>query len=165
MLWVMLLAIFIGFAVSSLVVMKLAYTKGGINLNGWYFVGGPQAPYNYVADHLNNPAGPSKLGWLCRIAGAGIMFILMFLRNRLIWWPLHPLGFTVGMVWLVDNLWLSIFLAWFIKTLLLRYGGPKVYENGKPFFFGLILGQYSAAVVWFIINFLTHTTGNGVFWI
>ena len=165
MLWVMLLAILIGFVVSSLVVMKLAYAKGGINLNNWYFIGGPQAPYKYIADHLNNPTGPSKLGWLCRIAGAAIMFILMLLHNRLIWWPLHPLGFTVGMVWLIDNLWFSIFLAWFIKTLFLRYGGPKVYENGKPFFFGLILGQYSVAVVWFIINFFTHTNGNGVFWI
>ncbi|MFA5394138.1 MAG: DUF6785 family protein [Candidatus Ratteibacteria bacterium] len=165
MLWVMLLAILIGFAVSSFVVMKLAYTRGGINLNNWYFVGGPQTPYNYVADHLNNPTGPNGLGWFYRIAGAGIMFILMLLRNRLTWWPLHPLGFTVGMVWLVDNLWFCIFLAWFIKTMLLRYGGPKIYENSKPFFFGLILGQYSIAVTWFIINFLTHTTNNGVFWI
>ncbi len=165
LLWVMLLAIFTGFAVSSVVIMKLAYARGGINLNSWYFVGGPQAPYKYVADHLTNPAGPNKLGWLCRIAGAGIMFILMFLRNRLIWWPLHPIGFSIGMVWLVDNLWLSIFLAWFLKTLFLRYGGPRVYESGKPFFFGLILGQYSAAVIWFIVNFFTHTTGNGVFWI
>jgi len=165
MLWLMLLAILIGFAVSSVVVMKLAYAKGGINLNSWYFVGGPQAPYNYVADHLNNPAGPSKLGWLCRIAGAGIMFVLMFLRNRLIWWPLHPLGFTVGMVWLVDQLWLSIFLAWFLKTMFLRYGGPKVYESGKPFFFGLILGQYSIAVIWFIIDYFTGMIGNSVFWI
>ncbi|MCX5642399.1 MAG: hypothetical protein NTY10_04110 [Candidatus Omnitrophica bacterium] len=165
MLWVMLLAIFIGLAVSTIVIMKLAYTKGGINLDDWYFIGGPQAPYNWVTDHLKNPITFSKLGWVCRIAGAVIMFTLMFLRNRLIWWPLHPLGFTVGMVWLVDNLWFSIFLAWFIKTLLLRYGGPKAYENGKPFFFGLILGQYSAAVIWCFINFLTHTTKNGVFWI
>ena len=165
MLWVMLLAIFIGFAVSSVVIMKLAYTRGGINLNNWYFVGGPQAPYKYVTDHLTNPTGPNKLGWLCRVAGAVVMFVLMFLRNRLIWWPLHPIGFPIGMDKLMDNLWLSIFLAWFIKTMLLRYGGPRVYESGKPFFFGLILGQYSIAVIWFIINFLTHTTENGVFWI
>lgn len=165
MLWVMLLAILIGFLVSSLVVMKMAYTKGGINLNNWYFVGGPQAPYRYVTDHLNNIAGPNKLGWLCRTAGAVVMFVLMLLHNRFIWWPLHPLGFTVGMVWLVDNLWFSFFLAWFIKTILLRYGGPKTYENSKPFFFGLILGKYSAAVIWFIIDFFTHMTENSVFWI
>ena len=163
--WLMLVSILIGFLVSSFLILRLAYTRGGINLNGWYFVGGPQAPYQYVSDHLKNLTGPNKLGWLCRLSGAVVMVGLMFLRNRFIWWPLHPIGFTVGMVWLVDQLWLSIFLAWFLKTLLLRYGGPKTYENGKPFFFGLILGQYSAAAVWFIIDFFTHMTGNQVFWI
>jgi len=161
--WLMLLAIFIGFLVSSLVILKLAYTRGGLNLNQWYFIGNVQAPYNYVANYLNNPSSPNKLGWLCRISGAVVMFGLMFLHNRFIWWPLHPIGFTVGMVNWIENLWLTIFLAWFLKTLILRYGGPKIYENGKPFFFGLILGQYSAAGLWFVIDFFTHMTGNSVF--
>jgi len=43
--------------------------------------------------------------------------------------------------------------------------GAKAYETGKPFFFGLILGQYSAAALWFIIDIFTGMKGNVVFWI
>ena len=38
-----------------------------------------------------------------------------------------------------------------------------VAKKGIPFFVGLVLGQYSAAGIWFIIDLFTHTTGNAVF--
>jgi len=93
------------------------------------------------------------------------MFLLMFMRERFIWWPLHPIGFAIGSVWLMDRLWFSIFLAWIIKFMILRYGGPQIYLRSRYFFLGLIVGQYFAAAFWFIIDLFTGVTGNMVFWI
>ena len=162
--WVMLGALLIGFVVSTVMVLHLAYRHGGINLSG-FFTSAPQVPYVYVADHLRNLSGPNLLSWVNRFLGGGLMFLLLFMRNRFLWWPLHPLGFAVGMVYWVDHLWLSIFIAWLVKSFLLRYGGPRVYESGKPLFFGFVLGQYSAAGAWFLVDMLTGMTENKIFWI
>ena len=86
-------------------------------------------------------------------------------RTALPGFVLHPVGFAVGSVWLMDELWFSIFVAWLIKTLILRYGGPTLYRRVVPFFLGLILGQYTAAAFWFLVDLYTGKTGNQVFWI
>jgi len=163
--WAIILAIIVSFLASSWIAIKLAYTYGGINLNNWFFVSGPQVPFKYVAAHINHPAEANMLGWFCKIIGAVLMGILMVMRYRFLWWPLHPIGFTIGSVWLIDQLWLSIFLVWLLKTLILKYGGVRLFRQTRPFFLGLILGQYSAAGFWFIIDLITKHTGNRVFWI
>lgn len=163
--WVMLGALLIAFVVSTAMVLHLAYRHGGINLSTWYYINGPRLPYNFAATFLSHPTTASMAAWLHRSLGAGLMFLFSFLQNRFLWWPLHPIGFSVGMVTYVNSLWFSIFLAWLVKTVLLRYGGPRVYEGGKPVFFGLILGQYTAAVIWFLIDMLTGHSGNVIFWI
>ena len=163
--WGMFLALIIGIFTSLWLNLRLSYTYGGANLNSWYFVGGPKAPFEYTADKILHPSSPNGLGWLSKGIGAIVMFGLMFMRNRFLWWPLHPIGFAVGSVWLMSSLWFSIFLAWLLKRMILRYGGPKIYKNSIPFFLGLILGQYTCAGVWFVIDYFTKMTGNQVFWI
>jgi len=161
----MFLALIIGIFTSLWIVLRFSYFYGGSNLRAWYFVGGPQAPWKYTADKILYPTSPNEIGWLCKSIGIVVMFGLMFMRNRFLWWPLHPIGFVVGPVWLMSQLWFSVFLAWFLKTLILRYAGPRIYKNSIPFFLGLILGQYTCAGTWFIIDYFTKMTGNLVFWI
>ncbi len=161
----MLVAVIASFTTSILIDFYLAYRYGGINLNSWYFVGGPQAPYRFLADKILHPTPPNLTGWIAKLTGGGIMFLLMFMRERFIWWPLHPIGFAIGSVWLMDKLWFSIFLAWMLKSLILRYGGPTIYFRSRPFFLGLILGQYFAAGLWFVIDLITGVTEHVVFWI
>lgn len=55
--------------------------------------------------------------------------------------------------------------VWLLKTLILKYGGIKIFDRLRPFFLGLILGQYSVATFWFVIDLITGHTGNSVFWI
>ncbi|HPP12399.1 MAG TPA: hypothetical protein PKW42_06655, partial [bacterium] len=163
--WAIMGAIVINIVATLWLQLRLAYKYGGINLAGWYFIGGPQAPYKYITDHLRNPTGPNGIGWLCRGLGAVLMGVLMFLRQRFLWWPLHPIGFVIGPVWLLDQLWFSIFVVWLIKKLILRYGGVQVYEKLKYFFLGLPLGLYTCAGLWFVIDLFTGKKGNSIFWI
>lgn len=163
--WAIALAIAVSLVSSIWMIMKMSYTYGGINLNAWFFGGGALAPFNYVAEKMNTPVSPHWGGWISTGAGAGIMALLMMARQRLLWWPLHPLGFPIGAVWIMDQVWFSIFLAWLIKSIVLKYGGPKLYRQTRPFFLGMILGQFVCAGGWLIVDLFTGMTDNQIFWI
>ena len=163
--WALLLAIVISLIGSLATILHLAYTYGGINLNGWFFDGGPKAPFEYAAAKLNSPVGPDWTGWVHTLVGAGAMALLMLARHQLSWWPLHPIGYPISAVWLMDTLWFSIFLAWLIKLAVLKYGGPQLYRATRPFFLGMIVGQFAVAATWLIIDYFTGMTDNVVFWI
>ncbi len=163
--WVLLLAILISLVSSVCTILYLAYEYGGINLNGWFFGGGTRAPFTFIADKLKTPTDPSLEGWLNTLLGSGFMTLLMLARHHLLWWPLHPVGYAVSMVWLMDQLWFSILLAWLFKLAIIKYGGPRLYQLGRPFFLGLIAGQFVTAGLWLVIDAITGMTDNVVFWI
>lgn len=163
--WAMAIAVVVGVLVSSFMILTLAYEHGGVNLNNWYFWGNSRVAYTYVAQKIDKPSDVNALGWACKGIGAAAMGVLMFMQRNFLWWPLHPLGFAIGANGWLNNLWFSIFLAWLIKSLVLRYGGHKLFTAGQPLFLGFVLGQYSAAGVWVVIDCLTGMVENRVFWI
>ena len=80
---------------------------------------------------------------------------LMWVRHQVLWWPLSPLGYLISANWKTSHIYASVFLAWFLKLVILRYGGPKLYRSLRPFFLGLILGEIVAAGVWLVIDYFT----------
>ncbi|GIX08097.1 MAG: hypothetical protein KatS3mg115_2500 [Candidatus Poribacteria bacterium] len=145
--------------------LLLAYRYGGINGNAWFFGGGAVAPYNYVANKILHLEGPNPWGWFFQGIGAGLMALLMYLRARFVGFPLHPVGFAIGPVWIMDHIWLTVFLAWALKWTFLRWGGVRLYRQMRPFFLGLILGQFVCNGTWILIDIVTGTKGNQIFWI
>ena len=57
------------------------------------------------------------------------MALLMVARQYLTWWPLHPLGFAISTNAMTNYIWFSVFLAWLIKGLVLKYGGPALFQR------------------------------------
>ena len=163
--WILLWAIAVSFVGSAAMILHLCYTYGGINLNGWFFGAGATNPFAYAATHLNDPTGPHWGGWLHTGLGAGIMALLMWVRHQVLWWPLHPIGFPVSVTWIMDQIWFSVFLAWALKVAVMKYGGPQLFRATRPFFLGLIAGQYVTAGVWLVVDYFTGMTDNTVFWI
>ncbi|OIN96161.1 hypothetical protein AUJ66_07220 [Candidatus Desantisbacteria bacterium CG1_02_38_46] len=163
--WAIMLAVIIAMVSSVVITLKLSYQYGGINLNSWFFGAGAWWPFDFTAKKILNPTGPHPGGWLWTIIGGAVMWFLMFMHHRFLWWPLHPLGFPSATIFLVQGTWISIFVAWLVKTVVLRYGGPKLYKDLKPLFFGLIIGQFTVAGVWLIIDWIAGGQGNVLFWI
>ena len=94
------------------------------------------------------------------------MALLMIARHHLFWWPLHPLGYVVSAsTYLTNYISFSVFLAWLIKAIILKYGGPTYFRLACPFFLGLILGQFSVAGMWLVIDYFTGMTGNSIYWV
>ena len=92
------------------------------------------------------------------------MVSMMWLRQRFTWWPVHPIGFPVGgNAQFMNPVWFSVFLAWMIKKLVLRFGGASLYKRSQPFFFGLIAGQVLCNGLWLIVDYFTGKVGNHIF--
>ena len=91
------------------------------------------------------------------------MGLLTFLRYKYLWWPLHPLGLTVAGSRVMDWTWFSIFLAWLVKIGVLHYGGPRMFRALRPFFLGLVLGQFVSVGAWTVIDAFTGMTDNMIF--
>jgi len=161
----MLLAILITIVSTLWLTILLAYQRGASNLNSWFFNGAPMACWTWVADRITNPVPPSATGWVLMGSGFGFMTFLMYMRQAFLWWPFHPIGFCIGTTWIMNELWFTCFLAWSLKFLVVRYGGLRQFRNFRPFFLGLILGQFVCNGMWLIIDGLTGQQGNQIFWI
>ena len=165
--WAMGLAILLSLGSSIWAVLYMSYAYGGINLNSWFFgsAGGPVYPFNFISGELNNPDGPDWAGWLATLSGGGVMALLVAARQRLLWWPLHPLGFAVSTISMTNYISFSVFLAWCLKALILKYGGPFLFQRVRPFFLGLIIGQFTCAGIWLMIDHCTGMTDNNIYWV
>ncbi len=97
--------------------------------------------------------------------GALAVLGLTWVRQRLLWWPLHPIGFPIMTSWVVDWMWFSIFFAWLIKVVILKYGGAAVFTRSRDFFLGLIVGRMFISGGWLVVDYLTGTVSNPIFWI
>jgi hypothetical protein len=166
--WLLILAIVVTMVGSGITILYLAYTYGGINLHGWFFDAGPQVPFHFIANKMQNTPPMQLEGWLFKGIGGSIMAALMLLRHRFLWWPFHPLGFAICTVsFIVGRIWFSVFLAWLLKILILKYGGATLHRKMVPLFMGMVLGQVCNAGFWLIIDTFTGTSGNGIgalFW-
>ncbi len=158
--WAIAIAIVVTMVGSSFAVIYLGYTHGGINLSSWQFGFMTRYTGNWITHNISNPA-PVEI-WHLSFAGVGVvlMALLTFVKNRFVGFPIHPIGLAVGLPHPVQIIWPSIFFAWLLKSIILKYGGPLLYTRLRPFFLGLVLGAFGTAGIWLIIDVCTGMTGN-----
>jgi hypothetical protein len=92
--------------------------------------------------------------------GGGVMALLLWVRHRFLWWPLNPLGYFISSNWKTGHIFFPCFAAWLFKSVILKYGGPRLYRDARPFFLGLILGEILGAGAWLVLDYLTGHTDN-----
>ena len=151
-------AMLLGLSGALYMLMHLTYRYGSVNLRPPNFVWLPNYVFDYVAARIAEPTGPDLTGWFHTGAGGLLMVLLLLARRFWTWWPLHPVGFPISSTlhWIA----FSAFLAWLIKGPVLRYGGVRLYRQIRPFFLGMILGQFAIYGVFWTIDSFTGMVGN-----
>ena len=84
----------------------------------------------------------------------------MWLSLMFVKWPIHPIGLLTVQSYFHGKFWFSVFLGWTLKTLILRYGGSKLYRRAFPVFMGFILGELTASVFWAIVSAVVVAAGR-----
>lgn len=116
---------------------------------------GPNA-LGQINNWLNNPRPPDHAALGGMAGGAVLVLLLSVLRQRFVWWPLHPIGYVLAGTYSMEYMWCPFLIAWALKALTLRYGGAKLYRQCVPFFLGLILGDYIVPTLWGLWGTANH---------
>jgi hypothetical protein len=109
-----------------------------------------------VNSWINDPKGPNLVGLGGILVGFAFAAFLMEMRFRFVWWPFHPIAYAIAADWTTGLIWLPLLIGWAIKGLILRYSSPKAYRGARPFFLGLILGEFAVGGFWSVLAQLTR---------
>ncbi len=106
---------------------------------------------------------PVPQAWTWVLASASAVVLLFLLRFRFAGFPIHPALLLVWGTYPCTMVWGSFLLGWFVKTLVVRFGGGSVYQRLKPYFIGLIASELLSSAVVIIVNMVCYAwTGNVV---
>ena len=133
----------VGFVTAAWAILDLSYDEGATLYLGerhtWFFDG--------IVHLLQNPITPNFGKWLLWIGGFAEAGVITFLRARLHWFPIHPIGLIFQSTHAAWLYWINFLIIWIIKVALLRYGGVRAYLAGKPFFYGLGIGYVVGVII------------------
>lgn len=87
------------------------------------------------------------------IVGGGITILLARVRAMGIWAP-HPVGYVLWNTYTMKSFMVPFFIAWLIKTMLLRFGGSRIYRRSVPLFVGVILGDIVTQASWSVVGWI-----------
>ncbi|UCH35386.1 MAG: hypothetical protein JSV65_03275 [Armatimonadota bacterium] len=157
------LAVFLSMIVGTISVLTIAYKYGGVRLDQWYFSDGPLFPLNDVSTTMEEP---EHLTWFAAFSftyGVGMMSLLTFLNKNYLWFRISPLGYIFGSTWTMGHLWFSVLVGWLCSYLATRGGGLRFYREMRPFFIGMVLGEFVISGIWLPIDWYFGVRGHVIF--
>ena len=163
MLFAILAALFVGILSQFWALISIPYRLGAIHeMSHVPLIYGAE-PWRQLQNWLAHPLDPDY--WALGFTGIGLLFslFLMLMRMKFFWFPFHPAAYAaVCGSWAVNYIWFTLFVAWGLKLILLKYGGRNAHRKAMPFFLGLILGQFTVGSLWTILGMLFNIPTYGI---
>lgn len=151
---VLMLALVFGLGVAYYFHLVPYYQYGVVHLRDGAMWGTDlaQGDFGEVLTATRIPLTPDAGRIAATVWGVVATGALAWLRPFLGSSPFHPLGFAVATAY-GDLVWFPFLIVWVCKTLILRYGGIKLYRSAIPGFLGFALGHvFTAGVVWGLLG-------------
>lgn len=149
--WALIIGLAVGIPAAFWIGLAVWHDIGALAKGDtWRTLMGKQ-PFDRLQGYLQNPQPPNAIE-LVFVAG-GLLFTTMLfaLRTRLTVWPFHPVGYAIANTNSMSSQWFPFLLAWMAKSVILRYGGAKLYRQAQPFFLGLVVGDLLNGALYTII--------------
>jgi hypothetical protein len=121
--------------------LAIWHKLGAASKTDWWRTYMGQMPFISLQSYLQSPPRPNYSGAAFAGLGFATTCLLALMRARCVWWPFHPVGYAMVNTGLWGQLPMPFFIAWAVKSLVLRYGGMRLYRRSLPFFLGLIVGD------------------------
>jgi len=152
----------IGAFVTAAVMLWLCYHHDGMNArDSWWRYTFLRPMHAIARADSGNPIGLMSEAWEWSLAvGAAILFALAFLRFKVAGWPLHPLGFILGVSKTGAVFWFSIMLGWGARVLVMRYGAVALYRTLVPAAVGMICGEAGCSAMTLLLQLIMQACGH-----
>jgi hypothetical protein len=108
--------------------------------------------YNQLATDLSSPRAVNPGAMIAMGVGVAFTVLMMNMRARFVWWPLHPVGYAISMNFGAEYYWSCLVISTLIKFIVIKVGGYKWHRRVIPFMFGIILGEYSVGAFWSVMS-------------
>jgi hypothetical protein len=157
---VLVIGFFLALVVGIYIIMVGCYHYGylGLAMGGRY--GWPSSQLRNdggrIFEYLQNPGPPEVSGIIGLAAGLVVAILLGAMRLRFWWWPFHPVGYIAANCWGMHWYWIPLFLGWACKSLVIRYGGLRLYRLTVPIAVGLIAGDLLNQGNWSVVAIATQ---------
>ena len=135
--------------------LQVFYRYGAVNCDSWFATWSGNTGWYPLAGWLAGPNPPNAQLLLGTAAGSLMVWGTSVLRQRHLWFSLHPVGFIMMQTYPMSMMWLSVFIAWILKVTILRYGGPQGLKKVIPCFLGIAFGDVFMMMFWMIITSFT----------
>jgi len=147
--WSLLLGIGFGAAAGLIFHLRPYYARGAVGLRGgiWGW-GDARREFARVLQAGTSPE-PGRVPPMVATLFGGV-FVLALTAAHAAWFsfPLHPIGYLVACSY-GSLVWAPFLVVWLLKTLILRYGGSRLYLKALPGFLGFALGHFvTAGLIW-----------------
>ena len=143
-----------GITASVIYTLYLGYTYGAYNFRVYPFSGGNYEAFAHTIRKIENPFGPDLARMTMAGIGSAVMTVIVILRYQFPGFAFHPIGMVFPFTYLTRNAIFSMFLAWFIKAVLLRLGGVELYRKTQPLFLGLAVGYALGVAYSFVVDWM-----------
>jgi hypothetical protein len=146
MMWAMIIALVVGLISAYWALLHALYVHG--------YSGKPAGDafsaeaWNRMAGWMSAPQKPRIAATIATVGGMLFALFLGFMRTSFTWWVWHPVGYATATSWSMEKLWACIFIGWFAKALITRYGGAVSYRKAMPIFVGMVLGEFAVGSLW-----------------
>jgi hypothetical protein len=162
--WAMLAAVAVVITVGFWSGLAIWYHLGASAKTDWWRTEMGMVPFLELQAQLISPSRPDYLAASFDGVGFLVTCLLAFLRMRFLWFPFHPVGYAMANTYGWGQLPMPFFLAWLIKTLVLRYGGMRLYRRSLPLFLGLILGDFVNGALYTLMGAVVQMNVYPVNW-
>jgi hypothetical protein len=157
--WVLLLGFVVALVVGIFVLLTGIYHYGWFGLEA--YASGALArdairDGGRISFRLVTPWPPDPRGMTAMGVGAVFAVFLGMMRLRLWWWPFHPIGYMAATCWGMYWYWSAFLIGWAAKTVVLRYGGLRLYRATVPLAIGFIVGELLNRALWAFIALVTR---------
>jgi hypothetical protein len=140
----LLLALVLMIALASFTNLHAIYTEGAQKLDQSVFRNTGEYQFGQLAASLRVPEARNPYLPAGIFFGAAVMLGLGWLNTTFVGFGISPIGFIMGGTWgLGDRIWTNALIAWVVVSAMIRFGGLPLYRRSRPFFLGMVLGNFA----------------------
>jgi hypothetical protein len=149
-------ALVVGLAASTYTGIRQGYDMGALNFSDtWGPTDRQKAVFDGIHLAMQRPSEVDRARWTPFCMGVAFTGVVMFLRARFFWWPIHPIGLLSMANWHMDRIWLPFLLGWMTKMFLMKFAGGRALRQARQFFIALIIVETALGGISTIVRTLS----------